>query len=155
MKMVVPKITGAVTVGKREAQETPPVENPDDWGDPFQEGRVTGKDACGPLPPENKPEYKALVLITDLDDISYSIVKPIPIIVQEFQDEGYWLVECALEGSLCWSGGTQEEAIEGLKGWLTDSFDLFERLELDGARLGPDMVSQRDLLRSHIQRSHS
>ena len=114
MELVVPKISGTVTVGKRK--------------------QPTGH-------------------ITDLNDESYSVVKPIPIIVLELQDEGYWLVECAGAGSLCWSGDTQEEAIEGLREWLSSRFDLFERLGLDGARLGPDMVSQRNLLRSHIQRS--
>ena len=58
MKIVLPKIEGTAIVGKRKAKDTP-VPTPEEWGDPFQEGRVTGKNACDPLPPENKPEDKS------------------------------------------------------------------------------------------------
>ena len=92
-------------------------------------------------------ESSSLVVpITTLDPEPFDLLRDIPVVVQP-TDDGF--LATFFDANIGITGDTREEAVANLRLLLADVFDELEKEE---ARLGPDLVRQLAVLRGFMKR---
>lgn len=88
----------------------------------------------------------ALVPITTLAPEPFDLLREVPVVVQR-TDDGY--LATFFDANIGMTGDTQAEAVSNLRLLLVDVFD---ELETDEARLGPQTARQLAVLRTFMRR---
>lgn len=87
--------------------------------------------------------YKNCMQIGRLRDDRYKVIKPISIVVSK-EDEDY--VAAFETANIAMSGETASEAIQHLRDYIAEVFDLL----CSSPKLGPAMIRQLNVLEEHI-----
>ena len=87
-----------------------------------------------------------VVPITTLEPEPFDLLRSIPVVVQP-TDDGY--LATFFDANIGMTGDTKEEAVANLRVLLAD---VFEELEREENRLGPQLVRQLAVLRSFMKR---
>lgn len=98
------------------------------------------------MPGKSESPASVVVPITTLDPEPFDLLRSIPVVVQP-SDDGFQAT--LFDANIGIVGDTKEEAVANLRVLLVN---VFEQLEREEARLGPQMVRQLAVLRSFMKK---
>ncbi len=112
-----------------------------------QQVHITVEPQLGEANVKNSPSL--VVPITTLEPEPFDLLRPVPVVVQQ-TDDGYQAT--FFDANIGMTGDTKKEAVANLRALLAD---VFEELENEEGRLGPELVKQLAVLCSFIKRRDS